>query len=156
MFSASRPRAAAWLALGLLLTACGATAPSLPTPVAVTATPTGFTDYTGSYPAPVLGLVVDPALRVVEVAPDSGAARAGVRPGDTLASLGGTALTDTAEGQRVAQAAVLAGAGPVAVVVRRAGQELKLDVQPAPPAPGGSADAPLPTVTPLPPGYGYY
>lgn len=46
----------------------------------------------GSYAAPVLGVVVGPDLRVVDVDPGSAAERAGVRRGDVLTTIGSQAL----------------------------------------------------------------
>jgi S1-C subfamily serine protease len=111
----------------------------------------------GLHPAPVLGLVVAPDLTVAAVAPGSGAAEAGIQPGDRLLALDGVALTGTAQGQQVAQAAILSGDHAVQVRLRRNGQERTIAVLPGPPPTFGTFQAPaVVTPTPLPPGFGYY
>ena len=160
------------LAVAGLMGSCAGQAPPPPgaPPSEATGTPAGtgtlLPEETGAvptntviglHPAPVLGLVVAPNLVVAAVEPGSGAAQAGIQPGDRLLALDGTALTSTAQGQQAAQAAILAGDHAVQVQLRRDGQERTIAVPPGPPPTFGTFQAPAAvTPTPLPPGFGYY
>jgi S1-C subfamily serine protease len=76
-----------------------------------------------------LGLAVSEGIRVVEVAAGSPAERGGIRAGDILAFLGGSALPTLSALQRVLTADRIGA--PLAVVVIRRGERLELSVTPA-------------------------
>jgi len=86
--------------------------------------------------APVLGVVVDSKMRVLQVEAGSAAQDVGIRPGDILVSLGGAALTDVSTGKGLIwQATRAAQTSPVAlpVVLTRSGQPLTVTAQLKPP-----------------------
>ncbi len=103
----SRLALLAGIVMGLLLTACGNSRASTAGPVATRVMGEPTNTVAGSSPAPLLGLIVDPGLRVVGVEAGSGAAQAGVLPEDVLVALDGTPLTSAEQGQQVAQATIV-------------------------------------------------
>ncbi len=86
--------------------------------------------------APVLGVVVDSKMRVLHVEAGGAAEGVGIRAGDVLVSLGGTALTEPGAGKSLIwQALRSAPSSSVAlpVVLTRNGQPLTVTAQLKPP-----------------------
>ena len=121
--------ALAVVAFGL---ACGAAPPA-----------TGGVSFS-SEPGPVLGLVVDQRMNVLEIEMGSAAEKAGVKRGDVLKRLGGTGVTSAAEARGRFQQAKKGE--NMAVIVARGGQDMTLQVTVAtrPDRPG----QPTPTAVP--------
>jgi S1-C subfamily serine protease len=123
-------------------------------------TATSYTDLQTLSPGSEFGITVDPSLKVVDIVPGEGADKAGVKLGDVLAALNGTALTSTEQAQQVVlnriPTAVDSGQA-LTLTVNRGGKAVNLPIHATPPIDrGGRPDKPLPTFTPLPAGYGYY
>ena len=86
----------------------------------------------GEAPGMWLGLMLEAengGLQVEQVVPGSPAAKAGIKTGDVVLASGDTALKSVAEVQKLVQAA---GGKSVALKVRRAGQEIVIEVKPEP------------------------
>jgi S1-C subfamily serine protease len=95
-------------------------------------------------PAPVLGVVVDDAFRIVDVDEGSVAAGAGLQRGDVISGVG-----DRVPASPAAAKGFFAGlqvGTTVSIAVRRAGQQLAVPVTVQPPT--GRSGAP--TATPVP------
>ena len=121
-----------------------------------TSTVVGLVPIEGSEPAPVLGVVVDGNLKVVDVEGGSAAEKAGVQKGDILKKLDNTALTSPAAAMETARQRIRSVPGQkVDVVLQRGGQEIILQVLPSPPASRGTIDNPAPTPTAVPADFGY-
>jgi len=99
--------------------------------------------------APVLGVVVDSKMRVLQVEAGGAAEKVGIRAGDLLVALGGTELTSPSTGKSLIGRAALAAQGsPVAlpVALTRKGQPLTVTAQLKPPQ--RRSGMPTPTAVP--------
>lgn len=86
-------------------------------------------DAIGLMPAPVLGVTVDPTMRVVDVERDSAAARAGVQVGDRLNTLDTIRLMQPRAKVRAKLYVAAAQHGAtLTLTLERDGQPLELDV----------------------------
>lgn len=136
------------LALSLGACASGATSSANGRPTATTTT-RQFADY-GVRAAPVLGLVVDKRLQVVDVDPGGAGEQAGVQRGDVLLAIDGVTIASTAGAKQLVTQAFAKGQG-VQVVVVRAGRQLTLTGAPA----NRTTRTGQPTPTAVPAGMGY-
>ncbi len=136
------------LALSLVACAHGATSSANGRPTATT-TLRLFADY-GVRAAPVLGLVVDKRLRVVDVDPGGVGEQAGVQRGDVLLVIDGVTIASSAGAKQLVNQA-FAKQQSVQVVVVRAGQQLTLTGAPA----NRTTRPGQPTPTAVPAGLGY-
>ena len=75
-----------------------------------------------------LNVVEDKGVLVLEVMPNSPAAKAGIRTGDVIQTLNGESVTDASSVQRVVENSQVGG--NVRLELRRNGQSLNLAVQP--------------------------
>ena len=100
------------------------------------------------FPARVLGIVVDQDMRVLHVESGSAADQAGLHVGDVLETLNGVPFSDNAE--RVKE--LIRSTERVQVTFQRSGENMTLEIIPAPP-PGRPN---LPTPTPVPPSQDYF
>ena len=99
--------------------------------------------------APVLGVVVDGNMRVLQVEAGGAAEKVGIRAGNLLVALGGTALTSPSAGKNLIGRAALAAQGsPVTlpVALTRNGQPLTVTAQLKPPQ--RRSGMPTPTAVP--------
>lgn len=120
----------------LLLSSCASLQPS-PTTVPVI----NF----ASYPAQVLGVVIDPNGKVLDVEPGSAAEQAGIAGGDVIQKINN--LSVTSQRQQVQTAILETKPGrDVMVLLQRNGNDVVLSVKPSPP-PAGRAS--LATATPV-------
>ncbi|MCL4508931.1 MAG: PDZ domain-containing protein [Chloroflexi bacterium] len=102
-------------------------------------------------PAPVLGVVVDRQMRIVDIEAGSTAQRAGIRRGDTLIAIG-TVPVASPSAARQAFRRVARPGQTLRVTVNRGGRALVFQVVAAPPV--GHSGAPTPT--PVPPTQEYF
>ena len=100
-----------------------------------------------SYPAAVLGVVVDEKLKVLQVEPDNAAAKAGVQVGDVLDSVDGISLGKDKDKAKDKIHEPKAGK-KLKLKLKRADKDLDLDVSPAPPAPHPGGPTPTPVFAP--------
>jgi membrane-associated protease RseP (regulator of RpoE activity) len=109
-----------------------------------------------SEPAPVLGVVVDRNLKVIDVESGSAAEKAGVQRGDVLKKLDSTILTSPVVAMNTARQKIQSKPGQkIDVMLQRGGQDILLQVLPAPPVSRGTFDHPAPTPTAVPAHDGY-
>lgn len=102
------------------------------------------------YAAPVLGVVVDKDMRVLDVEAHGAAARAGLQRGDVIETIEGIPLA--VDKARVKQAIVQAKlTQKLTMKIKRGGLDAVLTVLPAPPV-----FEPGPTPTPVPPDEDYF
>lgn len=95
--------------------------------------------------APVIGVVVDRNLRVVDVERGGAAEMAGIMRGDVLRELETTPLTDGAEAMQRFRERARTGQG-LSVGLSRGGKDLQVRILPVPPTP--KHGRPTPTAVP--------
>jgi membrane-associated protease RseP (regulator of RpoE activity) len=121
-------RAICGMLLLALASGCGEqAAPATPTAIAATATPTSVASMPTvviDHAAPVLGVVVDRGLRVLDVVRGSSAEEIGLRAGDVVTKVGGAAVSTSADARRLFQQAK--EGDRLSLTVRRGGQDLML------------------------------
>lgn len=96
--------------------------------------------------APVIGVVVDRNLRVVDVEKGGAAEKAGIIRGDVLRRLETTLLTDGPDAMQRFRERTITGQG-LSLELSRGGKDLKVQVVPLPPA--REYAQPTPTAVPL-------
>ncbi|MFN8476790.1 MAG: PDZ domain-containing protein [Kouleothrix sp.] len=101
------------------------------------------------YPAPVLGIVADAQLHIIDIEPGSAAEQAGLQRGDVIVALGQQAAISLEQLRRAIVA--LAPQQAVDLTFRREGAEHRVRMMPAAPAPRASSATPTPM-----PGNMYY
>jgi predicted metalloprotease with PDZ domain len=131
-------------------------APATPTAIAATATLTSATSIViviDHNAAPVLGIVVDPALRVLDVERGSSAEEVGIRAGDVVTKVGGAAVSTSADAKRSFRQAK--EGDHLSVTVRRGGQAVVLSFVVRSVNRQGT-NPPPPTPTPVPANDDYF
>jgi S1-C subfamily serine protease len=119
-----------------LITSCqGSSSSSMGTPVASFA----------SYPSSVLGVVIDPAGKVLYVEPGSAAEQAGISRNDLLQKVNNLSVNSARQQVRSAVQAAKPGQSLI-VMLQRNGNEFILNVKPSPPA----SRSGMVTATPVP------
>lgn len=107
------------------------------------------TTITALYGTPVLGIVADTQLQIIDIEPGSVAEQAGLQRGDVIVALGQQVTTSPEQLRRAIVA--LAPQQAVDLTFRREGAEHRVRMMPAAPAPRASSATPTPV-----PGNMYY
>lgn len=144
------PGLLAGIMLIVAMTACtgGATLDSSSQAPATT-TPRQFADY-GTRATPVLGIVVDKSLRVVDVDPGGVGEQAGIQRGDVLLVVGGATVASTSSAKQLVNQAFTTGQS-VPIVLVRDGKQVTLTGVPI----NRTTRTGQPTPTAVPSGMGY-
>lgn len=104
----------------------------------------------GSFGSPVLGVVVDRNLRVVDLEAGGAAEKAGIRKGDMITKINATSVASSNDSKRIVRQ--MNSGQAVTITLTRGGQELTLSVLPA----GRQGGPGLPTPTAVPTDLDYF
>jgi len=100
-------------------------------------------------PAPVLGIVVDKDLAVIEIESQSAAELAAIQKGDVLESLENMPFVEGRDAIKELIAAYQGEDKPLHLKLRRDGEALVVEIRPLPFQIQGDESKPQPTVTPV-------
>jgi membrane-associated protease RseP (regulator of RpoE activity) len=103
----------------------------------------------GLQAAPVLGILINQYMQIVYVEPGSGAAEAGIQPGDILSAVNSQKVTKPEQAQKEF---LKNAAQPIQLTISRKGKEMQFGVTPLSPSTSDRTK----TATPVPVGTIYF